>query len=62
MIDYQSHLETLRKNAAEAALISQLASASQKRELFAKFAAHLDTLASEVERAMDIAARNDADQ
>jgi hypothetical protein len=62
MIDFQSHLETLRKKAAEAALISQLASASQKRELFARVSAHLDTLAGEIERAMGVAARNDGDQ
>jgi hypothetical protein len=62
MIDFQTHLETLRKDAAEAALISQLASASQKRELFTKLAVHLDTLAGEVERAMVVAARSDGDE
>ena len=52
MKDYLPHLETLRKQAAESALISALATVSQKRELFAKHAAHLNALAAEVERAM----------
>ena len=51
MKDYQSQLQTLRKHAAEAALFSQLATVPQKRDLFAKLAAHLNTLATEVERA-----------
>ena len=42
MKDYRIHLETLRKQAAESALISDLATAPQKRELFATHAAHLD--------------------
>jgi hypothetical protein len=52
MKDYQAHLKTLRTQAAEAALISQLATIPQKREFFAKLATHLNTLAAEVERAM----------
>jgi hypothetical protein len=52
MNDYQSQLENLRKQAAESALIGQLATVPQKRDLFAKLAAHLNTLATEVERAM----------
>ena len=48
MKDYRTHLETLRKQAAESALISALAIDPQKRELFAKHAAHLNTLAAEV--------------
>jgi hypothetical protein len=52
MKDYQTHLEALRNEAAEVALISQLATAPQKREFFVKLAAHLNTLAAEVERAM----------
>ena len=50
--DYRTHLETLRKQAAECALISALATVRQKRELFAKHAAHFNALATEVERAM----------
>jgi hypothetical protein len=52
MKDYQAHLETLRVQAAEAALISDLATVPHKRELFAKLAAHFNMLAAEVERAM----------
>ena len=52
MRDYQTHLETLRKEAAELKLISSLATDPSKRELFAKHAAHLNMLADEVERAM----------
>ena len=52
MKEYQCHLETLRKQAAEFALISTLTTVPQKRELFAKHAEHLNTLATEVERAM----------
>jgi hypothetical protein len=51
MENYRSHLETLRKQAADSALISALTTVPQKRELFAKLAAHLNTLADEVERA-----------
>jgi primosomal protein N'' len=52
MKDYRTHLETLRQQAAEAALISALTTVQHKRELFAKHAQHLDALADEVERAM----------
>jgi anaerobic glycerol-3-phosphate dehydrogenase len=52
MQDYQTHLEKLRKDAAEFELISNLATDLQKRELFKKLAEHLATLATEVERAM----------
>ena len=52
MKDYQTHLESLRAQAAESALISHLTTVPQKRELFARLAAHFDLLAAEVERAM----------
>ena len=52
MKDYRSQLETLRKAAAETALIRDLATNPQKQELFAKLTVHLNTLAAEVERAM----------
>ena len=55
MKDYQAHLETFRMQAAEAALISDLATAPHKRELFGKLAVHFNMLAAEVERAMDAA-------
>ena len=57
MKDYRNHLETLRQQAAEAALISALTTVQHKRELFAKHAEHLDALADEVERVM-AAAKN----
>ena len=52
----QASLEKLRTDAAEAALIRDLATDRHKRELFAKMADHLAALAAEVERA--IAARS----
>jgi hypothetical protein len=52
MKDYRTHTETLRKQAAEAALISALTTVPQKRELFAKHAEQLSALAAEIERAM----------
>jgi len=51
MKDYQAHLEKLRKDAAECALVRDLASDKAKRELFDRLARHLDQLADEVERA-----------
>ena len=55
MKDYRTHLETLRQQAAESALISALTTVPQKRELFTKHAEHLNALATEVERAMTAA-------
>ena len=52
MQDMQRHLEKLRTDAAECALIRDLATEPTKRELFARLHAHLSTLASEVERAI----------
>jgi hypothetical protein len=49
--DYRDHLEALRKQAAEAALISAPATSPQKRKLFVKIAEHLNTLAAPVEQA-----------
>jgi hypothetical protein len=50
--DYRDHLEALRNQAAEAAMISAPAISPQKRELFAKSAEHLNTLAAAVEQAL----------
>jgi hypothetical protein len=50
----QANPEKLRADAAEAALIRDLATDKQKRELFARLSVHLATLAAEVERAMAI--------
>src|SRR4051794_6215480 len=52
MQDMRLHLEKLRADACECALIRDLATDHQKRELFTRLAAHLDVLALEVERAM----------
>ena len=52
MRDMQASLEKLRTDAAEAALIRDLATDSRKRELFTKLADHLAMLAAEVERAI----------
>lgn len=52
MQDYQTQLEKLRKDAAECALIGDLATDKAKQELFARLAAHLAALADQVEAAM----------
>jgi hypothetical protein len=52
MKDMQAQLEKLRTDAAECALIRDLATDPKKRELFTKLADHLTVLASEVERAI----------
>ena len=45
MQDMQTHLETLRAEAAECEKIAQLATDEAKRELFAKLARHYRVLA-----------------
>ncbi|MBR0916320.1 hypothetical protein ABIB99_008812 [Bradyrhizobium sp. LA6.1] len=52
MKDMQAQLEKLRTDAAECALIRDLATEPKKRELFTKLAEHLTILADEVERAI----------
>ena len=52
MKDMQTQLEKLRTDAAECALIRDLATDPKKRELFTRLAAHLAVLADEVERAI----------
>jgi len=52
MKDMQAHLEKLRTDAAEAALIRDLATDRHKQQLFSRLADHLAALAAEVERAM----------
>lgn len=52
MKDMRVHLEKLRTDAAECGLIRDLAIDPAKRALFTRLAAHLETLAIEVERAM----------
>jgi hypothetical protein len=53
MKDYQAALEKLRKDAAEAALIRDLATDTAKREMFNRLHDHLNRLADEVERVMN---------
>jgi hypothetical protein len=52
MKDMRTHLEKLRSDAAECALIRDLATDPTKRELFTRLTVHLETLALEVERAI----------
>ena len=52
MRDYQAQIEKLRTDAAECALIRDLATETAKRELFDRLARHLTTLADEVEQTM----------
>ena len=53
MKDYQASIEKLRRDAAEAALIRDLATDRTKREMFARLHEHLNRLADEVEQAMN---------
>jgi len=53
MKDYQKHLEKLRRDAAECALVRDLATDKAKREMFDRLARHLNELADQVERAMN---------
>jgi hypothetical protein len=51
--DHQTSFEKLRSDAAEAALIRDLATDMAKRKMFDRLARHLDQLADDVERAMN---------
>ena len=51
MKDYQASIEKLRKDAAEAALIRDLATDEAKRDVFNLLYDHLNRLAAEVEQA-----------
>lgn len=53
MQDYLAALERLRKDAAEAKLIRDLATDQAKQDFFDRLHRHLDRLADEVERAMN---------
>lgn len=48
----KAHVEKLRADAVECALIRDLATDPQKRALFTRLAEHLSTLAGEVETAI----------
>lgn len=52
MKDYRASIEKLRKDAAEAALIRDLATSQTKREMYDKLHQHFIRLADEVEVAM----------
>jgi hypothetical protein len=52
MKDYQAQLEKLRKDAAECAMIRDLATDKAKQEMFDRLASHLTVLADQVEIAM----------
>ncbi|MGY3035897.1 hypothetical protein ACVIIV_005067 [Bradyrhizobium sp. USDA 4354] len=52
MKDYRAQIEKLRKEAAECALIRDLATDPAKREVFDRLASHLTVLADQVEMAM----------
>ena len=53
MKDYQASIEKLRRDAAEAALIRDLATDKTKREMFSRLHKHFNRLADEVERTMN---------
>ena len=55
MRDYLASVEKLRADAAEAAIIRDLAIDKTKREMFARLHEHLNRLADEVERTMKAA-------
>lgn len=59
MKNMQASPERLRIDAAEAAMIRDLAADTNKRELFARLAAHLTTLATDVERAIAMRLANE---
>ena len=52
MKDYQALAEKLRREAAECALIRDLATDKAKREMFDRLCSHLTVLADQVEMAM----------
>ena len=52
MKDFQAQIEKLRKDAAECALIRDLATDKAKREMFDRLASHLTVLANQVGMAM----------
>jgi hypothetical protein len=53
MKDYRASVEKLRTDAAEAALIRDLATDPDKRELYDRLHRHFKSLADEVEQALN---------
>jgi hypothetical protein len=60
MKDYQASIEKLRKDAAEAALIRDLATDRAKRDMYDSLYRHFTALADEVEQAMKSGAAGQA--
>ena len=60
MSDYQSQLEKLGKDAAECALIRDLATDPEMRKMFDRIAHHLGALADQVESEILTASRPDS--
>jgi hypothetical protein len=58
MKDFVASLEKLRRDAAEAALIRDLATQKPKREMFDRLHLHFSRLADEVEQAIREATRS----
>jgi hypothetical protein len=52
MKDYRASIEKLRRDAADAALVRDLATDPIKRDMYSRLHEHLNRLANEVERAM----------
>jgi hypothetical protein len=61
MKDYQTSLEKLRRDAAECALIRDLATDPAKRDMFDRLHTHLSRLADEVEVAIGRVRNQDKD-
>jgi ribosomal protein S7 len=53
MKDYRAKVEKLRRDAADCALIRDLATEKDKREMFDRLSNHLTVLADQVEMAMN---------
>ena len=60
MRDLRASLEKLRTDAAEAALIRDLATDRRKREVFTRLADHFAILAAELERAISAHATDES--
>ena len=54
MKDYRASIEKLRKDAAEAALIRDLAIDAVKRDMYDRLHRHFNMLADEVEQALEV--------
>ena len=52
MRDYEAHVEKLRRDAAECALVRDLATDKAKRAIFDRLTTQLNSLADEVEQEM----------